>query len=54
MIMEYCNVGNLSTFQLDKKDKTIAFPECCLIIREIINGLSYMHDRGILHRDIKP
>lgn len=54
MVMEYCDIGNISAFQMEQKFGLISFSQCIQIIREIISGLTYMHDRGILHRDIKP
>ncbi|MFT4928071.1 MAG: serine/threonine protein kinase [Phenylobacterium sp.] len=61
LIMEYCEGGSLSDLlELSKKEQEGEskkfMPEVQVrnIIGSIINGLQQVHDRNILHRDIKP
>ncbi|KAI5963264.1 CDC15 [Candida pseudojiufengensis] len=52
VILEYCSKGSLR--QLYKKQK-VGFPEPQVIgyVREILRGLSYLHEQGVVHRDVK-
>ncbi len=53
IIMEYCSGPSL-------RDLMVAEPEgfgpqkSAFFVREIAKGLAYLHDRGIVHRDMKP
>lgn len=47
-VMELCEGGNLVDFMPYGEEELKGF------IKEIINGLRYCHDQGIIHRDIKP
>ena len=56
IIMEYCNGGSLLSClknYLEKYKKP--FPEEYVqhLMRQIVNGLIYIHDHDIIHRDIK-
>ena len=37
-----------------ERDKRIAWPEALEIMRGVLSGLRHAHDRGVVHRDIKP
>ncbi|UCE61509.1 MAG: protein kinase, partial [Phycisphaerales bacterium] len=53
IVMEYCSGASL-------RDLLIAEPngfgpqKAAFFVREIAKGLAYLHDRGIVHRDMKP
>jgi len=48
-IMEFCDGGNLGDML------TINFDECYIafITESILNGLSYLHKKNVIHRDLK-
>lgn len=50
--MEYLAGGTLMKIISDKR----SYSEYSLakIMREIMSGLKYIHDKNIIHRDIKP
>ena len=56
LVMELCNGGGLSDCLEDyqKKNKK-PFPEETVqyLMRQIVDGINYLHKRNILHRDIK-
>ena len=54
MVMEYCDNGNLSMVQSLKKNLCFSYDEFCHILTEILDALQYLHNRDIIHRDIKP
>jgi serine/threonine-protein kinase len=37
-----------------EREKRIAWPEALEILRGLLHGLRHAHDRGVVHRDIKP
>ena len=37
-----------------ERDKRIAWPEALEILRGVLHGLKHAHEKGVVHRDIKP
>ena len=54
LVMEYCNGKNLHQFIRSKKPKKhITEAEAKPIFRQIVSAVAYMHDLGLVHRDLK-
>ena len=55
IIMEYCEKGNLSSLiiNLKKKNKHLTENQIWKFFIQICIGLSYIHNKKILHRDLK-
>ncbi len=51
IIMEYISGGNLQNFV--KKRRKLGEKTAKILFRQIIQGIKYIHSRGIVHRDIK-
>ena len=52
IVMEYMKGGNLTSY-LKKKHFCISERKTKEIIKQIAEGISYLHNYGIIHRDIK-
>ena len=50
-VMEVCGGGDLLTFV--RRRRKLNEDQAKFIFRQIINGLKYVHSKGVLHRDIK-
>lgn len=50
IIMEYANQGTLKEFVKTKPSKEVLDK----LIRDIVLGVGYLHEEGLLHRDLKP
>jgi serine/threonine protein kinase len=52
LIMEYASGGELFEYIVLKKK--LPESEACRFFQQIINGITYLHTLGIVHRDMKP
>jgi len=53
ILMEYCGAGNIRSLMEKSPDKHLSESQIGAIMKYSLNGLQYLHSRGILHRDIK-
>lgn len=51
--MEFCDKGNIYSYQSSKELGLVSFPECTHIIKSVMSGLNAIHGRNLIHRDIK-
>jgi len=49
---EFCGGGSLGS--LFEHGKTFSEEELCTVLRQVGDGLSYIHSRNLVHLDIKP
>ena len=52
LIMEYCKKGEL--FDYIVKHQRLSENEASVFFYQLINGVEYIHSKGIAHRDLKP
>lgn len=51
--MEYCDVGNLYNLQSKLPNRAFCLQEGIDIFRQILEGVEFIHNKGIIHRDLK-
>lgn len=52
IVTEYCLGGTL--YDLLRRRGSLSEAETLTIMRQLVEGCSYMHARGVIHRDLKP
>ena len=52
IVMEYCKLGELFDYIVEKK--RLSEKESSIFFYQLINGVEYIHSKGIAHRDLKP
>ena len=50
MVYEYCEGGNV---QEKLKQKKFTEMEALYILRDVVHGVSFLHNNNIIHRDLK-
>lgn len=53
IILEYASKGSLKSLMATKRDKCLSESETKSYVRQTLNGLFYLHEQGVIHRDIK-
>lgn len=53
MLLEYCNGGDLLTYQSSLKGKIFTVDAAVDVLSDVIRGMVHMHEHGYLHRDLK-
>ena len=53
IVMEYCETGNLLTYQSRLPGKVFPLEQAILVIVEVMKGLKTIHEQNFIHRDIK-
>lgn len=51
LVMEFCNDGNLENYI---KSNDLAEKDVISLFKQIVAGFKYLHEKGVLHRDVKP
>lgn len=52
IILEYCSLGSLKSL-LTKNRRPLTEPEAQVYVKQTLCGLNYLHEQGVIHRDIK-
>jgi serine/threonine protein kinase len=53
IVLEYCDQGNLLTYQARLPGKVFPLEHALRVLVEVLKGLRCIHERNFIHRDIK-
>lgn len=53
ILMEFCKLGSVRDLIEMCENKPLAEEQIVLVVRPALKGLTYLHAKGIIHRDIK-
>lgn len=53
IVMEYCEQGNLLTYQSRLPGRTFSLSHALKVVVEVMKGLKCIHEKNFIHRDIK-
>lgn len=51
--MEFCDKGNIYSYQATRDHGLVNFDECAYIVKSVLEGLAHIHSKNLIHRDIK-
>lgn len=51
MVLDYCSNGDLSDYI--NRNFPFSFESAQFYVAQIVNGLEYLHNSGVFHRDFK-
>ena len=54
IMMEYCGLGDLNEYFKRNNWLLNDIHDKVILMQQIINGIAFLHNNGIVHRDIKP
>src|SRR5258706_2876693 len=55
MVMPFCPEGSFADWLKQRRDRGLLPPQDVVqLVRQAADALQYAHDRGIIHRDVKP
>lgn len=54
LVIEYCEGGDLLALQQSLPEKTFPLKQALYLMSQVVLGVQALHQRGYLHRDIKP
>ena len=53
IVMEYVNGGSLTEYVKKRRPQGLDPPHAAKLMRQLLEGLAYIHEAGVLHRDLK-
>lgn len=53
IVTEFCEGGDLEDYLRERKGRQLAEQHIILWIHQVLSGLEYIHEKNILHRDLK-
>lgn len=54
IVLEFMNGGTLNSYLTDQKEKRLSEEDVKKVVYQVLLGLNYLHNLGIVHRDMKP